>query len=236
MLAEESQALAEVAGIGFQRLRRQPPLGAQMRQPARRSPARDPRRRSRARSVEAPELAWPWPSALGGGDSIALYRTSFVYRSLTWRRGASLAPNTSSPIPDGPRHAKPHPPHRPASSMCWCRSRSIRTYSYRVPRGMELKPGDVVCVPLGPREVVGGGVGGQRQSRSAPAQPPEGRRRKARRAAAEGRNCAASSTGSPTTRCRRAAWCCAWRCGWAKILAPSGCGSACGWSASRRGG
>src|SRR6266702_4037522 len=29
-----------------------------------------------------------------------------------------------------------------------------QTYSYRVPRGMELKPGDVVCVPLGPREVV----------------------------------------------------------------------------------
>src|SRR5258707_2881764 len=29
-----------------------------------------------------------------------------------------------------------------------------QTYSYRVPRGMELKPGDVVCVPLGPREVI----------------------------------------------------------------------------------
>src|SRR6266481_4049476 len=29
-----------------------------------------------------------------------------------------------------------------------------RAYSYRVPRGMELKPGDLVCVPLGPREVV----------------------------------------------------------------------------------
>src|SRR5450756_2289132 len=29
-----------------------------------------------------------------------------------------------------------------------------RNYSYRVPRGMELKAGDVVCVPLGPREVV----------------------------------------------------------------------------------
>src|SRR5258705_7262654 len=27
-------------------------------------------------------------------------------------------------------------------------------YSYRVPRGMALKPGDVVCVALGPREVV----------------------------------------------------------------------------------
>src|SRR5437588_6949085 len=29
-----------------------------------------------------------------------------------------------------------------------------QAYSYRVPPGMELKPGDVVCVPLGPREVV----------------------------------------------------------------------------------
>src|SRR5258708_35830863 len=28
-----------------------------------------------------------------------------------------------------------------------------QNYSYRVPRGMALKPGDVVCVPLGPREV-----------------------------------------------------------------------------------
>src|SRR6202171_467014 len=29
-----------------------------------------------------------------------------------------------------------------------------QAYSYRVPRGMELKPGDVVCVPLGQREVI----------------------------------------------------------------------------------
>ncbi|QPF85129.1 primosomal protein N' [Bradyrhizobium genosp. L] len=29
-----------------------------------------------------------------------------------------------------------------------------QTYSYRVPRGMELVPGDVIAVPLGPREVV----------------------------------------------------------------------------------
>src|SRR3954449_6062805 len=29
-----------------------------------------------------------------------------------------------------------------------------QAYSYRVPRGMELHPGDVVCVPLGPREVI----------------------------------------------------------------------------------
>jgi primosomal protein N' (replication factor Y) len=30
-----------------------------------------------------------------------------------------------------------------------------QAYSYRVPRGLELKPGDVVAVPLGPREVLG---------------------------------------------------------------------------------
>ena len=29
-----------------------------------------------------------------------------------------------------------------------------QTYSYRVPRGMELKAGDIVGVPLGPREVL----------------------------------------------------------------------------------
>jgi primosomal protein N' (replication factor Y) len=30
-----------------------------------------------------------------------------------------------------------------------------QNYSYRVPRGVDLQPGDVVCVPLGPREVIG---------------------------------------------------------------------------------
>ncbi|WP_322515081.1 primosomal protein N' [Rhodopseudomonas palustris] len=30
-----------------------------------------------------------------------------------------------------------------------------QAYSYRVPRGLDLKPGDVVAVPLGPREVMG---------------------------------------------------------------------------------
>src|ERR1700722_7413077 len=30
-----------------------------------------------------------------------------------------------------------------------------RAYSYRVPRGVELNPGNFVCVPLGPPEVVG---------------------------------------------------------------------------------
>src|SRR3954462_496709 len=30
-----------------------------------------------------------------------------------------------------------------------------QTYSYKVPRGMELKAGDLIGVPLGPREVIG---------------------------------------------------------------------------------
>ena len=28
-------------------------------------------------------------------------------------------------------------------------------YSYRVPRGLQVGPGDFVCVPLGPRECTG---------------------------------------------------------------------------------
>src|SRR5258707_401531 len=35
-----------------------------------------------------------------------------------------------------------------------------QAYSYRVPRGMELQPGDVVCVPLWPREVSAGVIDG----------------------------------------------------------------------------
>ena len=54
-----------------------------------------------------------------------------------------------------------HTPHPPASSAASTRVVDVlvpvalnQTYSYRVPRGMELKAGDVVAVPLGPREVV----------------------------------------------------------------------------------
>ena len=54
-----------------------------------------------------------------------------------------------------------HTPRPPASSATSTRVVDVlvpvalnQTYSYRVPRGMELKAGDVVGVPLGPREVV----------------------------------------------------------------------------------
>src|SRR6201986_2725708 len=52
-----------------------------------------------------------------------------------------------------------HSPHQTAASTASTRVVDVlvpvavnQTYSYRVPRGMELKAGDVVGVPLGPRE------------------------------------------------------------------------------------
>jgi primosomal protein N' (replication factor Y) len=92
-----------------------------------------------------------------------------------------------------------------------------QTYSYRVPREMELKPGDVVCVPLGPREVVAV-VWAENAN-------PDPRLHNRLKDVGEkldvpplrpGRSCAAWSTGSPITRCPPAAWCCGWPCGWAK--------------------
>src|ERR1700760_3798036 len=55
-----------------------------------------------------------------------------------------------------------HSPHQTSASSASTRIVDVlvpvaldQTYSYRVPRGMVLKAGDVVAVPLGPREVVG---------------------------------------------------------------------------------
>src|SRR6201990_1750673 len=54
-----------------------------------------------------------------------------------------------------------HSPHQTSASSASTRIVDVlvavalnQTYSYRVPRGMELKAGDVVGVPLGPREVL----------------------------------------------------------------------------------
>src|SRR6201994_899503 len=54
-----------------------------------------------------------------------------------------------------------HNPHQASASSASTRIVDVlvpvalnQTYSYRVPRGMELKAGDVVGVPLGPREVL----------------------------------------------------------------------------------
>src|ERR1700758_897425 len=54
-----------------------------------------------------------------------------------------------------------HSPHPPSASAASTRIVDVlvpvalnQAYSYRVPRGMELKAGDIVGVPLGPREVL----------------------------------------------------------------------------------
>ena len=64
MLAEKGEALPDVAGIGFQRLRRQPPFGAQMRQPARHLQRDGLVGAVEFDRLEWRELAWPW-SCLG---------------------------------------------------------------------------------------------------------------------------------------------------------------------------
>ena len=93
-----------------------------------------------------------------------------------------------------------------------------QAYSYRVPDELDLAPGDIVAVPLGAREAIG-----VVWADNVAANPRPDNRLKdveekldCRRSRA---SCAASSTGSRTTRWRRAAWCCAWRCAWASISA-----------------
>jgi hypothetical protein len=92
MLAEEGEALAKVAGIGLERLRRQPPLGAQMRQPA-----RDLKRNGLVGAGEFNGLSRG--GGFGHGTVFGvipkrLYRTCFVYRSLICAKTArrTLAP------------------------------------------------------------------------------------------------------------------------------------------------
>src|ERR1700759_5590807 len=87
-----------------------------------------------------------------------------------------------------------------------------QAYSYRVPPGVELQPGDLVSVSLGPRETMGVAWGDGTGPPAARARgtttgcAPSGRSPCTRRLS---RSCDASSIGSRTTRWGRAAWCCA---------------------------
>ena len=171
MPAEKGEALPDVAGIGLQRFRRQPPLGAQMRQPARHLKRESRHRRSRVRSVERRECGLG--HELSGRDDLqTLYRISFVYRSLT-RAVVALAlfrpPQDLIPA-NGPHPAQPHliriidPRGRcagagraqpdlflPGAARHGAEARRRRLRAARPARGR------------------GGGVGGERQSRSAAA-------------------------------------------------------------------
>ena len=79
-----------------------------------------------------------------------------------------------------------------------------KPYSYAILPGMKVRPGSIVRVPLGPREVAGivwDGDGGGVDPLQAEADLAK--YSTARRSTA---TCAASSTGLPPIRCRRPAW------------------------------
>jgi len=102
-----------------------------------------------------------------------------------------------------------------------------QAYSYRVPRGVELKPGDVVCVPAGAARGGRRGLGGKRQSRFRGLHnrlKDIGEKLDVPPLKEELRSLVDWVANS---RCRRAAWCCGCACGWANISGPNGCGWAC---------
>ena len=84
---------------------------------------------------------------------------------------------------------------------------------------MDVAPGDVVAVPLGPRECTGVVWARERE-------PHPGLDNRLKDIADKldvpplKPSCASSSTGSSDYTLARAAWCCAWRCAWASISAP----------------
>ena len=105
-----------------------------------------------------------------------------------------------------------------------------RAYSYRVPEALELAPGDIVSVPLGAREATA-----VVWAENPKPNPRLDNRLKDVEEKLElpplRPSCAASSTGSRTTRSPRAAWCCGCACAWASISAPSASALACALSA-----
>ena len=109
-------------------------------------------------------------------------------------------------------------PHGHArSSMSWCRSRSTRpipTGCRRARARARRHRRRAARRARGHRR----GLGRRTSTPNPrPAQPHEGRRATSSTCRRSRPSCAASSTGSPITRWRRAAWCCAWRCAWATL-------------------
>src|SRR5581483_11613513 len=147
MLAKEIEALPDVAGIGLQRLRRQPPLALQMRQPA--------RHLQRDALIGAGELDRLDCRFGHGSSNLILLNISHLrlYRSLTCGRGGSLEPSQAILMDDSTRQTSSTAASTGIVDVLVPVALN-QTYSYRVPRGMELQAGDVVGVPLGPREVL----------------------------------------------------------------------------------
>ncbi len=104
-----------------------------------------------------------------------------------------------------------------------------RPYTYAVPDGMRVVPGSIVRVPLGPRQVAG--IVWDGAVEKVDAEETAADRAGLRLPADRPRRCAASSTGSRSTRCRRPAWWRACCCGRRRPSIPNpgskGCSAPC---------
>src|SRR3954447_20579191 len=88
-------------------------------------------------------------------ESIDVYRTLFLHRSLTLAGGFRFSQTKAIfALMDRATDLFPGAAASTGVVDVLVPVALDHAYSYRVPRGMALKPGDVVAVPLGPREVL----------------------------------------------------------------------------------
>lgn len=88
-------------------------------------------------------------------SSSHVYRTVVLYRSLTLPGGFRFSQSKAiSALMDRATDLFPGAASTTGVVDVLVPVALDHTYSYRVPRGMDLKPGDIVGVPLGPREVL----------------------------------------------------------------------------------
>ena len=133
MLGQEGEELAGVAAIGLDRLRRHPPLAGEEGAPARSPPP--PRRRRRREDSGLRLLIRPLRRFIWLDTSGIITPASYPFLKRGELRGI------------GAWHRRVVDVLVPVALD--------QAYSYVVPPGMEVAPGDVVAVPLGPREALG---------------------------------------------------------------------------------
>ena len=212
MLGQEAQELPHVAPIGFERLWRHAPLGAEMAEPA----------LDLGRDLGRDEVRLGSCDLGRALDTAALYRAAFRSRFLNRRIRPCpcLSRRIGQPWPD-------------ASSMSCVPVALDQAYSYRVPDGLSSRPATSSRVPLGAREATAvvwaenpkpnprldNRLKDIEDKLDLPPLKPELR---------SFVDWVANYTLS------RAAWCCACACAWASISAPSASASACGSPARRR--
>ena len=196
MLREETEELLHIALIGFERLGRHPPLVPDMREPA----------HDLGRHIGRGE----------GEQFLVLVRLRHMFGALL----SHPLPYALLPFLKGPESARPIAMTRRIVDVLMPVAVD-QVYSYRVPEGLALAPGDVVTAQLGAR-ATSGVVWAENDTPN----PRFDNRLKdiagqARHSPVASRTCENSSIGSPTIRSAPAAWCCACACAAAKHLGPA---------------